>query len=71
MSPSFEFHEPDDFWHGRQPKLEKLLARGPGEFAMSARLPTGETVDVPLAPVSVRMLLEGFGPIAPPQSDRP
>jgi hypothetical protein len=67
MNPRFELREPDDFWHGRQPKLEKLLMRGPHEFAMSARLPTGEDVDVPLTPVTFWMLLEGSGPVEPPQ----
>jgi len=66
MNARFEPQEPDDFWHGRQPKLEKLLMRGPQQFAMSARLPTGESVDVPLARVTVRMLLNGSGPVEPP-----
>ena len=43
--------------------------RGPQEFAMSARLPTGERVDVPLARVTFRMLLDGSGPIEPPQEE--
>jgi hypothetical protein len=34
---------------------------------MSARLPTGEGVDVPLGRVTFRMLLEGSGPVGPPQ----
>jgi hypothetical protein len=67
MNHTFELREPDDFWHRRQPKLEKLLMRGPHQFAMSARLPTGESVDVPLARVTFRMLLEGPGPVEPPQ----
>jgi hypothetical protein len=67
MSPGFELREPDDPWHGRQPKVEKLLMRGPHEFAMSARLPTGESVDVPLARLTFQMLREGSGPVEPPQ----
>jgi hypothetical protein len=67
MNRRFELREPDDFWHGRQPQLEKLLMRGAHRFAMSARPPTGASVDVPLAPVTFRMLLEGSGPVEPPQ----
>jgi hypothetical protein len=40
--------ESEDPWRGRQPKYEKLVMRGPRRFALTTRLPTGESIDVPL-----------------------
>ena len=38
----------DDPWHGHQPKYEALVMRGEDRFALTVRLPSGETIDVPL-----------------------
>ncbi len=43
-----EMREPDDLWRGRQPKYEALVMRGEDRFALTVRLPSGETIDVPL-----------------------
>lgn len=37
-----------DPWHGRQPRYDKLVRRGPTGYAMVTRLPSGQRVDVPL-----------------------
>jgi hypothetical protein len=40
---------PRNPWRGgHQPTFEKLVIRGPRRFALTARLPSGETVDVRL-----------------------
>jgi hypothetical protein len=43
-----EMREPDDPGRGRQPKYEALVMRGEDRFALTVRLPSGETIDVPL-----------------------
>jgi len=48
MDARFELPEPDDVWGGRQPKFEALVMHGPDRFALTARLPSGETIEVPL-----------------------
>jgi hypothetical protein len=50
MDAWFERRDSDDPWRGRQPKFERLVFRGDHEFALAARLPSGEPVEVPLAP---------------------
>ena len=46
-----EMREPDDPGRGRQPKYEALVMRGEDRFALTVRLPSGETIDVPLGAV--------------------
>jgi hypothetical protein len=48
----------DDPWRGRQPKGEKLVMRGPRQFALAARLPSGESVEVPLGRLTFEMRLD-------------
>jgi hypothetical protein len=48
MDDRFERCEPEDPWGWHQPKYEKLVMRGPHRFALTARLPSGESVDRPL-----------------------
>lgn len=38
----------DDPWHGHQPKYERLVMHGTDQFALTARLPSGELIDIPL-----------------------
>lgn len=52
-------NEQDDPWAEQrpgyrvQPKFESLVMRGPREFALTARLPSGARVDLPLGPLSL------------------
>ena len=57
MGASFEMRDPQGPWRGHQPKYETLVMRGPSRFAMTARLPSGKKVDVPLGrlPFDVRV----------------
>jgi hypothetical protein len=43
--------ESDDPWRGRQPKYEKLVMKGPGNFGRTTQLPSGEPIFVPLGPL--------------------
>ena len=43
-----QMREPDDPGRGRQPKYEALVMRDEDRFALTVRLPSGETIDVPL-----------------------
>ena len=45
-----EMREPDDRRRGRQPKYESLVMLDDDRFALTARLPSGETVEVPIGP---------------------
>lgn len=49
MPGRIEFRDSDDPWRWHQPPYESLVMRGPGRFALTARLPSGERVDMPLA----------------------
>jgi len=65
MPGRIEFREAeDDPWRGRQPRYESLVMRGPRRFALTARLPSGERIDVPLGG---RLTLEIR--VEPPQPD--
>jgi len=54
MDDRFEGRRCDDPWHGKQPKYEKLVYRGPGLFFAMTRLPSGEPTAVQLGPVTAR-----------------
>jgi hypothetical protein len=58
MNDRFERRELQDPWQGRQPKGEKLVMRGPRQFVLAARLPSGEGVDVPLGRLTFDMRLD-------------
>jgi hypothetical protein len=58
MADRFEMRDADDPWRWHQPKFETLVMRGPRRFALTARLPSGERVDVPLG----RWFEVRFGP---------
>jgi hypothetical protein len=60
VSGGFERRATDDPWGGRQPRYEKLVMIAPSGFALTARLPSGERIDVPLARVSAAALREAF-----------
>jgi hypothetical protein len=59
MDIRFERRECEDPWHGKQPKYEKLVYRGPGQFFAMTRLPSGEPTAVQLGGMTV--------PLSPPQ----
>ena len=48
MHPPFEMREPQDPSRGHQPKYESLVMLGDDSFALTARLPSGETIEIPL-----------------------
>jgi hypothetical protein len=54
MDDHFEGRRCDDPWHGKQPKYEKLVYRGPGLFFAMTRLPSGEPTAVQLGPMTAR-----------------
>jgi hypothetical protein len=48
---TFERRPSDDPWHGRQPRYEALVMRGPRHFELKTKLPSGKPVAVRLSPV--------------------
>jgi hypothetical protein len=52
VNGSIEKQEPPDPWKGRQPRYEKLVMAGPDQFHLVTRLPSGEPINVPLAPMT-------------------
>jgi hypothetical protein len=51
--------EPDEPWHGRQPKYDSLVMRGPRRFALTARLPSGERIEAPLRSLTLELRPDG------------
>ena len=47
MGARFEMREPEGPWPGHHPKYETLVMRGPRSFSLTARLASGERIDVP------------------------
>jgi hypothetical protein len=45
----------DDPWRGVQPRYEKIVMRGPHHFELVAKLPSGEPINVRLAPLPKRV----------------
>lgn len=54
MNIRFERRDADDPWRGKQPKYEKLVYRGPGQFFALTRLPSGEPAAVQFGRMTVR-----------------
>jgi hypothetical protein len=51
VTSKHERREPVDPWRGRQPRYEKLVYRGPKQFAMATKLPSGKPIFVQLGPL--------------------
>ena len=51
VKADIDWRDSEDPWRGRQPKYDRLVRRGPDDFALVTTSPAGTTVFVRLGPI--------------------